>query len=279
VILLRGVEWFTSIGTGDVTDNPWGGSKGTKVFSLTGKVNNTGLVEVPMGITLRKIIYDIGGGIPGGKKFKSVQTGGPSGGFLPTELLDLQVDFEQLTDAGSMMGSGGMVVMNEDDCMVDMAKYFLTFTQDESCGKCTPCREGTYQMMQILKRITEGLGTEEDLITLEELSHFVIDTSLCALGGSAPNPVLTSLRYFRQEYETHIRQKKCPAHACRPLNVYMIDSDLCASKGHGCGVCMRQCPDKAITGEKGKAHVVNQAACKKCGVCYDVCKFDAVQVS
>ena len=279
VIILRGVEWFTSIGTGDVTDNPWGGSKGTKVFSLTGKVNNTGLVEVPMGITLRKIIFDIGGGIPGGKKFKSVQTGGPSGGFLPTDLLDLQVDFEQLTEAGSMMGSGGMVVMNEDDCMVDMAKYFLAFTQDESCGKCTPCREGTYQMLQILKRITEGLGTEEDIETLEQLSQFVMDTSLCALGGSAPNPVLTSLRYFRQEYEAHIRQKKCPAHACRQLNLYMINPDMCATKGHGCGVCMRQCPEKAITGEKGKAHVVDQVACKKCGVCYDVCKFDAVQVS
>ncbi len=279
VIMSRGVEWFTSIGTGDVSENPWGGSKGTKVFSLTGKVNNTGLVEVPMGITLRKIIYDIGGGIPAGKAFKAVQTGGPSGGFLPAELLDLQVDYEQLTKAGSMMGSGGMVVMDEDNCMVDMAKYFLTFTQDESCGKCTPCREGTLRMLEILIRITEGKGTEEDLTLLDDLSTFVIDASLCALGGSAPNPVLTSLRYFRDEYLAHIREKKCPAHACRQLNVYMINPDLCATKGHGCGVCMRQCPEKAISGEKGSAHLVDQAICKKCGVCFDVCKFDAVQIS
>ena len=279
MIILKGAEWFTSIGTGDVSKSPWGGSKGTKVFSLTGKVKNTGLVEVPMGITLREIIYEIGGGIPGEKKFKSVQTGGPSGGFLPAELLDLQVDYEQLTEAGSMMGSGGMVVMDEDNCMVDMARYFLAFTQDESCGKCTPCREGTLRMLQTLERITKGFGREEDIQLLEDLSHFVIDTSLCALGGSAPNPVLTSLKYFRDEYLTHIRDKKCPARVCRELNVYTINPELCAVKGHGCGVCKRQCPEKAITGEKNIAHLVSQELCKKCGVCYDVCKFDAVKVA
>jgi len=278
-IVLKGAEWFTSIGTGDVSQNPWGGSKGTKVFSLTGKVKNTGLVEVPMGITLREIIYDIGGGIPKGKQFKSVQTGGPSGGFLPASLLDLQVDYEQLTEAGSMMGSGGMVVMDEDNCMVDMAKYFLAFTQDESCGKCAPCREGTMRMLETLERITQGKGREEDIQLLEDLSQFVMDASLCALGGSAPNPVLTSLRYFREEYVTHIRDKKCPAHVCRELNVYTIDPGLCVTKGHGCGVCRRQCPENAITGEKNVAHVVSQELCKKCGVCYDVCKFDAVKVA
>ena len=278
-IVLKGAEWFTSIGTGDVSQNPWGGSKGTKVFSLTGKVKNTGLVEVPMGITLREIIFDIGGGIPKGKQFKSVQTGGPSGGFLPASLLDLQVDYEQLTEAGSMMGSGGMVVMDEDNCMVDMAKYFLAFTQDESCGKCAPCREGTMRMLETLERITKGKGREEDIQLLDDLSQFVMDASLCALGGSAPNPVLTSLRYFREEYVTHIRDKKCPAHVCRELNVYTIDPELCVTKGHGCGVCRRQCPEIAITGEKNVAHVVSQELCKKCGVCYDVCKFDAVKVA
>jgi len=279
MIILKGAKWFTSIGTGDVSKSPWGGSKGTKVFSLTGKVNNTGLVEVPMGITLRDLIFDIGGGILNGKKFKAVQTGGPSGGFLPEERLDLQVDFEQLTEAGSMMGSGGMVVMDEDNCMVDMAKYFLTFTQGESCGKCTPCREGTKRMLEILVRITEGKGVEGDLELLEDLSHFVIDSSLCALGGSAPNPVLTSLRYFRDEYEVHIRDKKCPAHACRQLNVYTIDPDLCVSKGHGCGACMRQCPENAISGEKNKPYVIDQEVCSKCGVCYDTCRFGAVLIS
>jgi NADH:ubiquinone oxidoreductase subunit F (NADH-binding)/(2Fe-2S) ferredoxin/formate hydrogenlyase subunit 6/NADH:ubiquinone oxidoreductase subunit I len=278
-IIRKGAEWFTSIGTGDVSTDPWGGSKGTKVFSLTGKINNTGLVEVPMGITLREIIYEIGGGIPKGKQFKSVQTGGPSGGFLPASLLDLQVDYEQLTAAGSMMGSGGMVVMDEDNCMVDMAKYFLAFTQDESCGKCAPCREGTMRMLEILERISKGKGREEDIQLLDDLSQFVIDASLCALGASAPNPVLTSLRYFREEYVTHIRDKKCPAHVCRDLNVYTIDPELCVTKGHGCGVCRRQCPENAITGEKNVAHVVSQELCKKCGVCYDVCKFNAVKVA
>ena len=278
-IILRGSEWFTSIGTGDVSENPWGGSKGTKVFSLTGKVHNTGLVEVPMGITLREIIFDIGGGIPNGKTFKSVQTGGPSGGFLPAELLDLQVDFEQLTEAGSMMGSGGMVVMDEDNCMVNMAKYFLDFTQGESCGKCTPCRDGIREMLDILNRISEGDGREDDPELLEGLSNFVIDSSLCALGGSAPNPVLTTLRYFRDEYLVHIRDKKCPAYVCRQLNVYTIDPVICVSEGHGCGVCRRQCPENAITGEKNQLHVVSQDTCEKCGVCYDVCNFGAVIIS
>ena len=279
VIISRGAKWFTSIGTGDVSENPWGGSKGTKVFALAGKINNTGLVEVPMGITLREMVFDIGGGIPGGKKFKAVQTGGPSGGFIPEELLDLQVDFEQLTEAGSMMGSGGMVVMDEDNCMVDMARYFLNFTKGESCGKCTPCREGTLRMLEILERITEGKGEEKDLDLLEYLSHFVMDSSLCALGGSAPNPVLTTLKYFRDEYEAHIRYKKCPAHTCRQLNVYTIDTDLCVSEGHGCGVCRRQCPENAITGEKNKPHVIDQDTCTKCGICYDSCKFGAVQIT
>jgi len=271
LIIEKGADWYASIGTE--------GSKGTKIFALTGKVNNTGLVEVPMGITLRDIIFDIGGGIRNGRQFKAVQTGGPSGGLLPTELLDLQVDYEQLTEAGSMMGSGGMVVMDEDNCMVDMAKYFLTFTQDESCGKCTPCREGTMRMLQILERIAKGLGREEDIQLLEDLSHFVIDCSLCALGGSAPNPVLTSLRYFRDEYVTHIRDKKCPAHVCRDLNVYTIDPELCLVKGHGCGVCRRQCPDNAVIGEKNQVHKIDQELCKKCGVCLDVCRFDAVKVA
>ena len=271
VIINRGSEWYSSIGTET--------SKGTKVFSLAGKVNNTGLVEVPMGIPLREIIFNVGGGIPDGKKFKAVQTGGPSGGFLPEDLLKLQVDYEQLTQAGSMMGSGGMVVMDEDNCMIDMAKYFLSFTQGESCGKCTPCREGTRRMLDILTRITEGEGTEEDLELLEELSHFVIDSSLCALGGSAPNPVLTTLRYFREEYETHIRDKKCPAHVCRQLNVYTIDTAICAEEGHGCGVCRRQCPENAIAGDKGKAHIIDQEKCDKCGICFDVCKFGAIQIT
>ncbi|MCI0474245.1 MAG: SLBB domain-containing protein, partial [Ignavibacteria bacterium] len=219
-IILKGSEWFTSIGTGDVTHNPWGGSKGTKVFSLTGKVVNTGLVEVPMGITLKEIIFDIGGGIKNGKKIKTVQTGGPSGGFIPESMLDLPVDYDELTKVGSMMGSGGMIVADEDNCVVDMAKYFLTFTQEESCGKCIPCREGTKRMLDILENITVGNGTEEDLELLEELANMVVESSLCALGGSAPNPVLTSLKYFRDEYLVHVRDKKCPAHACRQLNVY-----------------------------------------------------------
>ncbi len=270
VIISRGADWYSSIGTET--------SKGTKVFSLVGKINNTGLVEVPMGITLREIIYNIGGGILGGKEFKAVQTGGPSGGCIPKEQIDLPIDYESLSEAGSMMGSGGMVVMDEDTCMVDVARYFLSFTQDESCGKCTPCREGTKEMLTILTRITEGKGTEEDLTLLEELAPSIKDSALCGLGNTAPNPVLTTLRYFRDEYEAHIKDKKCPAHVCRELNVYTIDPDTCVNVGKGCDLCRRNCASDAITGEKGQAHKVIQDKCIKCGVCYDVCNFGAVKV-
>lgn len=276
-IILRGAKWFSSIGTRK-PDTDWGGSTGTKVFSLVGKVNNTGLVEVPMGITLREIIYDIGGGIKDGKKFKAVQTGGPSGGFLPESLLDLPVDFDELLRAGSMMGSGGMVVVDEDNCMVDMARYFLDFVQSESCGKCVPCREGTKRMLDILERITFGQGTEEDVVKLEELSEMISESSLCALGGTAPNPVLTTLRYFRDEYEAHVLKKKCPAHTCKNIITYTIDGKICVEKGHGCDVCRKQCPNNAIAGELKKEHWIDQTKCDKCGICYDVCKFDAIYV-
>jgi NADH:ubiquinone oxidoreductase subunit F (NADH-binding)/(2Fe-2S) ferredoxin len=268
IIINRGSKWYSSIGTKT--------SKGTKVFSLVGKINNTGLVEVPMGISLRDIIFKIGGGIPNGKKFKAVQTGGPSGGCIPEKSLDLPVDYESLSDAGSMMGSGGMVVMDEDNCMVDVARYFLSFTKDESCGKCVPCREGTVQMYQILTKITEGSGRMEDLAILEALAQVVGETSQCGLGQTAPNPILTTLRYFRDEYITHIEEKKCPAHTCRQLNTYQIDPKICVENGHGCGVCKRECPDVAITGEKNKVHAIDQEICKKCGVCYEVCNFNAV---
>ena len=277
-IILRGAKWFSSIGTGDVSSDAWGGSKGTKVFSLSGKVNNTGLIEVPMGITLREIIYDIGGGIKDDKKFKAVQTGGPSGGFIPESLIDLPVDYEELTKVGSMMGSGGMVVTDEDNCMVDMAKYFLAFTQAESCGKCIPCREGTKRMLDILEKITNGKGSETDLVLLEELSNFVAESSLCALGGSAPNPVLTTLKYFRGEYEAHVKEKKCPAHSCRELITYTINPDICLEKGHGCGVCKKNCPDGAILGETKQVHTIDVEKCGRCGICSDVCKFDAIYV-
>ncbi len=277
-IILRGAKWFSSIGTGDVSVDPWGGSKGTKVFSLTGKVNNTGLVEVPMGITLRDIIFKIGGGIKDGKELKAVQTGGPSGGFIPENLIDLPVDYEELTKVGSMMGSGGMLVIDDENCIVDMAKYFLSFTQDESCGKCVPCREGTKRMLDILEKITMGNGTNEDLVLLEELSAMVVESSLCALGGSAPNPVLTSLKYFREEYEAHVKNRKCPAHVCKALIKYTIKEDICISVGHGCDVCRKQCVDNAIVGEKNQAHHIDPTKCGKCGICYDICKFDAIQV-
>ena len=277
-IILKGSKWFAGIGTGDVTSDPWGGSKGTKVFSLSGKVNNTGLIEVPMGISLRKIIFDIGGGMKEGKKFKAVQTGGPSGGFIPESLIDLPVDYEELTKVGSMMGSGGMVVTDEDNCMVDMAKYFLAFTQAESCGKCVPCREGTKRMLDILEKITNGEGTEEDLVLLEELSNMVVESSLCALGGSAPNPVLTTLKYFREEYEAHVKEKRCPAHACKKLITYSIDPQVCVDKGHGCDVCRKNCPDGAITGETKQVHAIDVQKCGRCGICYDLCKFDAIYV-
>jgi NADH:ubiquinone oxidoreductase subunit F (NADH-binding)/NAD-dependent dihydropyrimidine dehydrogenase PreA subunit len=277
-IILKGAKWFSSIGTGDVSVDSWGGSKGTKVFSLAGKVNNTGLVEVPMGISLREIIFKIGGGIREAKKFKAVQTGGPSGGFIPESMLDLPVDYEELTRVGSMMGSGGMLVVDEDNCIVDMAKYFLSFTQDESCGKCVPCREGTKRMLDILDRITMGKGTGEDLMLLEELSSMVVESSLCALGGSAPNPVLTSLKYFREEYEVHVKEKKCPAHVCKPLIKYAIDENICIEVGHGCDVCRKQCPDLAIIGESKQTHRIDPMKCGKCGICYDVCKFNAIKV-
>ena len=269
-IINRGGKWFAEIGTEK--------SKGTKVFSLVGKIKSTGLVEVPMGITLREIIYDIGGGIPGGKKLKAVQTGGPSGGCIPTDMIDLPVDFETLTEAGSMMGSGGMVVMDEDTCMVDVARYFLSFTQDESCGKCTPCREGTKLMLDILTKITEGHGTMEDLESLEEVAKIVAETSLCGLGTSAPNPVLTTIRYFRDEYLKHIEAHKCPAHVCRQLNTYRIDPETCVQRGHGCGVCRRECPEKAIFGEKNQPHRIDANLCSKCGTCVDMCHFNAVIV-
>ncbi|UCF78781.1 MAG: NADH-quinone oxidoreductase subunit NuoF [Candidatus Eiseniibacteriota bacterium] len=270
VIISRGANWYSSIGTKT--------SKGTKVFSLVGKINNTGLVEVPMGISLKEIIYNIGGGIPEGKEFKAVQTGGPSGGCIPKEKIDLPIDFESLTEAGSMMGSGGMVVMDEDTCMVDVARYFLSFTQDESCGKCTPCREGTKAMLSILTRITEGKGTEGDLVLLRDLAESIKDSALCGLGNTAPNPVLTTMQYFMEEYETHIKDKKCPARVCRQLNTYIVDENTCVKDGRGCDLCKRNCATDAILGEKGKAHRVVQEKCIKCGVCYDVCNFNAVKI-
>jgi len=266
-IINNGADWFTQFGTE--------GSKGTKIFSLVGKITNTGLVEVPMGITLREIIYEIGGGIPGGKKFKAVQTGGPSGGCIPEELLDLQVDFDALTEAGSMMGSGGMIVMDEDTCMVDVARYFIRFLTDESCGKCVPCREGLRQMDKILTNITEGRGKEGDIETLEELSELAIDASLCALGKSAPNPFLSTLRYFRDEYEAHIKDKRCPALSCKPLISHYIDPSKCVA----CMICLRKCPSQGITGGKNLIHVIDQDKCNNCGTCLEVCppKFGAVR--
>lgn len=272
VIINRGAKWFTRIGTGNVSESPWGGSKGTKVFSLTGKINNTGLVEVPMGITLREIIFNIGGGIKKDKKFKMVQTGGPSGGFLPEELLNLPVDFDSLTKAGSMMGSGGMVVGDEDTCMIDMAKYFVSFLVTESCGKCVPCREGLKRMKEILERISEGEGKEEDIELLEELGFILENGSLCGLGKSAANPVLTSIKYFRDEYEVHIREKKCPAGVCKELIEYGIDPEKC----NGCTLCARKCPTDAISGEQKQVHTIDTSKCIKCGICYEVCRFDAV---
>ena len=266
LIINKGADWFNSIGTER--------SKGTKVFSLVGKVNNTGLVEVPMGVTLREIIYTIGGGIPKGKKFKAVQTGGPSGGCIPEQHLDSPVDFDELTKLGSMMGSGGMIVMDEDTCMVDVAKYFTDFLCDESCGKCVPCREGLRQMQAILSEIAQGKGTEEQLKLLEELAPIVADTALCALGQTAPNPFLTTMRYFRGEYEAHVKEKRCPAFVCKALISYYIDPEKCQA----CMICLRNCPVEAISGGKNQIHVLDQTKCTKCGTCYDVCppRFGAV---
>jgi len=266
-IINRGVQWYSGIGTE--------GSKGTKIFSLVGKINNTGLVEVPMGITLREIIYDIGGGIPGGKKFKAVQTGGPSGGCIPESLIDLPVDFDKLKEVGSIMGSGGMIVMDESTCMVDVARYFVKFLTEESCGKCVPCREGLDRMLDILTDITEGNGKEESIELLEELGSIIKETSLCALGGTAPNPVLSTIRYFSEEYEAHIKEHRCPAGVCKALITFTIDEDLC----NGCGKCARSCPQEAISGAKKEPHNIDQALCIKCGLCRDNCKFNAVIVS
>ncbi len=263
-IINKGTDWYRAMGTE--------GSKGTKIFSLVGKINNTGLVEVPMGITLRQIVYDIGGGIRGGKKFKAIQTGGPSGGCIPESLIDTPVDFDRLTELGSMMGSGGMIVMDQDTCMVDFARYFLNFLSEESCGKCTPCREGIKQMLNILTRICEGKGQEGDVEWLQEIGHAVMDASLCQLGGTAPNPVLSTIRYFREEYDAHIRDRKCPAGVCRALVTYRISEENCT----GCGVCLKRCPQECISGEKKKPHSIDTTKCIKCGICYESCKFDAV---
>ena len=274
-IIEKGGDWFASIGTGgdDLATNPWSGSTGTKVFSLVGDITNTGLVEVPMGITLREIIYDIGGGIPKGRAFKAVQTGGPSGGCLPVSMLDEPVDFDTLTAAGSMMGSGGMIVMDEHTCMVDVARYFIDFLMDESCGKCTPCREGLTVMSSILNRICRGEGREGDIEILEDICQAQDTGCLCQLGATAPNPVLSTLRFFRDEYEAHIQHQRCPGGVCKELITYTIN-DLC----NGCVLCAKRCPTDCITGEKKQPHVIEQEGCIQCGTCWDVCNFDAVTI-
>ena len=266
VIILKGAQWFSRIGTEK--------SKGTKVFAIAGKINTTGLVEVPMGTTLRKIIFELGGGIPNGKKFKAAQTGGPSGGCLTEKHLDTPVDYESLQAAGSMMGSGGLIVMDEDTCMVDVARFFLEFNQDESCGKCVPCRIGTKHMLEILTRITEGKGEEGDLETLEELAKVIASSSLCGLGQSAPNPVLSTLRNFRDEYEAHIKEKRCPAGVCTALKRYEIIPEQCK----GCGLCARVCPVQAISGVRKEPYLIDQEICSKCGLCLSKCPFGAIVV-
>lgn len=266
LIIQNGAEWFSSRGTES--------AKGTKIFSLVGRIKNNGLVEVPMGITLREMVFGIGGGIPGGIKFKAVQSGGPSGGLIPEEFIDTPVDYEHLEALGAIMGSGGMIITDEKTCMVDLTKFFFDFLKYESCGKCAPCREGIIQAHEILERISKGEGKEEDIETLDELSNMVKDFSLCALGGTAPNPLITTLKYFRNEYMAHIKEKRCPAGVCKSLITYYIEPEKC----NGCHVCVRSCPQGAIIGEKKKVHSIDQEKCIKCGGCFEACKFDAVIV-
>ena len=263
-IILNGAEWFNKIGTEK--------SKGTKVFALGGKIKNTGLVEIPMGTTLREIVEEIGGGIPNGKKFKAAQTGGPSGGCIPASLIDTPIDYDSLIAIGSMMGSGGLIVMDEDTCMVDIAKFFLEFTVDESCGKCTPCRVGTKRMLEILDKITKGKGTLEDIDKLEELAEAIKTTALCGLGQTAPNPVLSTLHYFRDEYVAHVTEKKCPAGVCKALLSYKIDPEKCK----GCSICAKNCPVEAISGQVKSPYSIDPAKCIKCGVCESKCPFKAI---
>jgi NADH:ubiquinone oxidoreductase subunit F (NADH-binding)/NAD-dependent dihydropyrimidine dehydrogenase PreA subunit len=264
VVINFGADWFSRIGTPD--------SGGTKVFALAGKITHTGLVEVPMGITLREIIYEIGGGVAGGKRLKAIQTGGPAGGCIPAEMLDLRVDFDSLNKIGSIMGSGGMIVLDEDDCMVDIAQYFTAFSQDESCGKCTPCREGTTRILEILNRITSGNGTEKDLEKLERLAQLVKKSSLCGLGRAAPNPILSTLTHFRDEYIAHVVEKRCPAKKCVALVKYEIEPAKCV----GCTACARNCPVECISGTRRQPHEIDQMRCIKCGRCFQVCRFNAV---
>ncbi len=266
IIIDKGADWFSSIGTE--------GSKGTKIFSLVGQVKNTGLVEVPMGMTIHDLIYKTGGGGKNGREIKAIQIGGPSGGCIPKELFHLPIDYESLTSAGAIMGSGGLIVLDERTCMVDVAKYFLKFLKEESCGKCTPCREGIERMHEILENITLGRGKEEDIAVLEELASVVKDASLCGLGKTAPNPIMTTLRYFRNEYEAHVNQKKCPGGVCKELIKFEIIEEAC----NGCGACLRPCPQEAISGEKKKVHRIDQEKCIKCGICFDICKFDAIAI-
>lgn len=266
-IILKGADWFASMGTEK--------SKGTKTFALAGDVKHTGLIEVPLGITLREIVYDVGGGIKDDKGFKAIQTGGPMGGCLPAEFLDLPVDYESLTQAGSIMGSGGMVVMDEETCMVDIARFFMEFTQEESCGKCTPCRIGTRRLLEILTRICEGKGEDGDIERLEELCDQIRTASLCGLGQGAPNPVASTLKYFRHEYEAHIYEKRCPAKVCRALITYEIVPETCT----GCTVCARNCPVNAITGERRQPHKIDPDICVRCGICMQVCNFNAIVIN
>ena len=264
-IVNYGAKWFARIGSEK--------SGGTKVFALAGKVRHTGLVEVPMGTTLRTVVEEIGGGPTGGRKLKAIQTGGPAGGCIPADSIDLPVDFDSLIKAGSIMGSGGMIILDEDDCMVDIAKYFMTFSQDESCGKCTPCREGTTRMLEILERITSGKGVPEDLDKLKRLGRLMRRASLCGLGRAAPNPILSTLEHYREEYEAHVVERRCPAHKCKTLIHYEIDPEKCV----GCMVCSRHCPVTCISGVRKETHLIDQSRCIKCGQCFEVCRFEAVK--